>query len=254
MFFFLSKILLFLISPFFWLLIGLLVFFKTKNQSLRKRMKYILPFYFLFFTNTSVFLEFCRIWEVPGTRISDLKEHKVGVVLGGMFEYDTNLDRLSIRRGGDRLVQAISLYKSGKIDYILLSGDNGHLNDRGLHEAKQSKNLLKLWGIPDSVLLTETRSKNTHENAVNTVAILKEKRLSDSVLLITSGLHMRRALDCFKQNGINATPFSTDLYTGKKRGYQLDQVLVPNPYNFVLWNFLLKEIVGYVTYDIRGYL
>ncbi|TNE97051.1 MAG: YdcF family protein [Bacteroidetes bacterium] len=254
MFFILSKALLFLISPFFWIVVGTIVLFRSKSMKRRRRLSIALVVSFIFFSNTAIFLEFMRIWEVPGIKIEKTEPHEVGVILGGMFEYDSQLDRLSIRRGGDRLFQAFSLYKQGKIKQFLISGDNGFVSSRSLHEAKQTKEVLMKWGVPDSVITTEERSKNTHENAKNTAEILKNKNLTKNVLLITSGIHMRRAKACFDKEGIQTTPFSTDLYTGKKRGYHWDQLFVPNPYNFILWNELLKEIVGYVTYDVVGYI
>ncbi len=254
MFFFLSKVLLFLISPFFWLVIGVIVLFRTKRERLKRRLKIAIPVFFFFFTNTVILLEFMRSWEIPGTKLTQVTHHKVAVVLGGMFEYDSQMERLSIRRGGDRIIQTLSLYKAGKIDRILISGDNGHLSDRGLHEARQTKALLISWGVPDSVILADTISKNTHENAQYTAEILKKNKLDKDVLLVTSGIHMRRAMACFEKQNIHVTPFSTDLYTGKRRGYHWDQYIIPNPYNFIIWNELLKEFVGYVTYDFAGYI
>lgn len=254
MFFFLSKVLLFLISPFFWVVFGTILLFITKRERLRRKLKIAVPILFLFFTNTVILSEFIRCWEIEGTQIKNVKHHKVGVVLGGMFEYDSQMQRLSIRRGGDRMVQALSLYKAGKIEKLLISGDNGHLSERGLHEAVQLKKLLVSWGIPESDILTDSTSKNTHENAVSSAGILRKKHLDKDVLLITSGIHMRRARACFQKEGIQVSSFSTDLYTGKRRGYHWDQFLIPNPDNFITWNYLMKEIVGYVTYDIFGYI
>ena len=254
MFFFLSKALLFLLSPFFWLLVGVFLFFRTKNARWRKRLKIILPLYFLFFTNTAILLEFKRLWEVPGTKITQLVQHDIAIIPGGMFEYDSQMERLSIRRGGDRLVQAFTLFKKEKIKRFLLTGDNGYVSERGLHEAEQVRDLLLDWGVPDSLILVESKSKNTHENAAFTAKLLKKKGIQPKALLITSGLHMKRAKACFEAEGIKVTPFSTDLFTGKRRGYQWDQILIPNIQNFVLWNEFNKEWIGYVVYWVKGFV
>lgn len=253
MFFILSKILLFTISPYTWLLVTLYFAFFSKKAVRAKRAKYAAIFIALFFSNTFVFKEFCRQWEVFGTPPTLVKHHDVAVVLTGMAEYNNDLKVLSARRGIDRIWQTVSLYKAGKIDRILITGDHGYLIDKGLHEATQLKEVLIKWGIPEHVIITETKSKNTYENAVESKKILD--RLfpnSKSILLVTSGKHMRRARACFEKLGVNCDTYSTDLYTGPKRSYTIDEILIPDVSTMNDWHSLLKEIIGYVAYDITG--
>jgi len=195
------------------------------------------------------------MWEYPGTPISKVKKHDVAIVLGGMAEYNNDLKVLSIRRPGDRIFQAITLYKKGLVKKILISGDSGHLTDRGLHEARQMKKMLVSWGIPKEDIITEEHSVNTFENARETKKLLDRSYPElKSFLLVTSGTHMRRALGCFQKQGMECTPYSTDLYTNLTGNYFWDQYLIPNPDNFYQWRNLFKEMVGYVTYDVVGYI
>ncbi|MDG1429192.1 MAG: YdcF family protein [Crocinitomicaceae bacterium] len=254
MFFILSKALLFLLSPFFWLIVTLGAALFLKPSERRKRMKWYALGIFLFFSNTHIFSEFCRTWEIPGKKIENVGNYDVGIVLGGMFEYNDDLDALSIRRQGDRLIQAVTLYKTGKVKKLLITGDSGYVSERGLHEAKQVKKLLVSWGIPEEDILTEESSINTYENAVETVKVLKKHKEIKSYILITSGIHMRRALACFASAGIKCESFSTDLYTNQTGDYHWDQNIIPNVDNFTTWNKLFKEIVGYIVYDVKGYL
>lgn len=254
MFFVMSKLLLFIISPFFWLVVFVTYTGFGKRTKWIKRSKWGAIILFIFFSNTYIFSEFCRSWEVHGVNINTVKRHDVAIVLGGMFEFDYELNRISIRRQGDRLFQAISLYKSGKVDKILISGDSGFISDSGLHEAKQVKELLVIWGIPNKDILTEEVSKNTHENALETKKILdKSYPHYERFILVTSGIHMKRALACFNHEGLKCTPFSTDLYTSNN-SYYWDQFLIPNFENFNMWNKLLKETFGFEAYKIAGYL
>jgi uncharacterized SAM-binding protein YcdF (DUF218 family) len=255
MFFILSKALLFLLSPFFWMITSLGIYFYTKNPKWKKRSKWSALIVFVFFTNTVIFSEFCRLWEVPGTKIENVQHHDVAIVLGGMFEYNSDIDEISIRRQGDRLFQAITLYKTGKVDKLFISGDSGFVTDHGLHEAKQVKEVLIKWGIPEQDILTEEISINTHENAKETKKVLSTSYPHmDKFLLVTSGIHMKRALGCFEKQGMSCTPFSTDLYANQNRNYYWDQFLIPNVSTMETWNKLFKEIVGYITYDIVGYI
>jgi len=184
-----------------------------------------------------------------------VKTHDIAIVLGGMSEYNSDLKELSFRRQGDRLFQAITLYKTKKVRKLLISGDSGYLTERGLHEANQIKAILIKWGIPAQDILTEEKSVNTHENAKETKRLLdKSYPEIESYILVTSGIHMKRALACFKKEGMKCTPFSTDLYANQTRNYFWDQYFIPTIDNFTNWNKLLKEVVGYMSYDAIGYL
>ncbi|MGM0479554.1 MAG: YdcF family protein [Bacteroidota bacterium] len=255
MFFVLSKISYFFISPFTWLLIALAGALFVKSIRWRKRFKYAVIIIAVIFSNSFIFKEAVRLWEVPSISIDEIEHHQVGIVLGGMFEYDNDTERLSIRRGGDRIWQAIDLYKRNKIDQLLLSGDHGFVTDRGLHEAQQLKEVLVRWGIPEKDIIIEGRSKNTYENAKFTAQQLKTSYPHlDAFVLITSAKHMKRAQACFEKQGLSVTPFPTDPFVGSQRAYHWDEFIVPNVRNFQYWFSLNKELLGYVVYGIMGYL
>lgn len=255
MFFILSKALYFFINPFTWILLSCAVFFLVKNPKWKKRAKITLISCLLFFSNTFIFLEFERLWEIPGTPMKQVKNYELGIVLGGMFEYNGDLNCLSVRRGADRIWQALTLYKKGKIKKILISGGSGYVSDRGLKEAVQLKEVLVKWGVPEQDILTENTSKNTYENALETKKILQRSYPHiDKCLLITSAQHMRRARAIFKKQGLKVDTYSTDCFTGPNRHYYWDQFLIPNVETLHDWNGLIKEWIGYVTYDVVGYL
>ena len=255
MFFILSKALYFFINPFSWILMVFFAFLLFRNPKWKKRFKIALIVMLIFFSNPFIFLEFERMWEVHGTPIKQVKKYEVGIVLSGMFEYNSDLNTLSTRRGVDRIWQALTLYKKGKIKKILLTGGSGYVTGRGLNEARQLKEVLVEWGVPEQDIITETKSKNTYENAVETKKVLTRSYPHiKKCLLITSGQHMRRARAIFKKQGFEFDTFSTDLYTGPKRHYYWDQFFVPDTETLYNWNSLIKEWVGYVTYAIMGYL
>lgn len=255
MFFFLSKFALFLFSPFTWFIAAAVCALLLKKDPWKKRMRWGAIAILILFTNSFLFLEFCRMWEVPGKKIADIANYDVGIVLTGMGEYNNDLDELSIRRGADRIWQGLSLYHKGKIKKILISGDHGYITDRGLHEAEQFQKVLISWGIPQQDIITENRSRNTHENAAETGKLLRRSYPHlKKKLLITSGTHMKRALACFEKQNLSCDPFSTDLYTGEKRNYHWDQYIVPNISVMTDWERLTKEWFGYLTYAMVGYL
>lgn len=255
MFFILSKVLSYLINPFNWILFFLLFAWITKNSYRKKLFFKTGIILLLFFTNNVIFLEFARLWEPEGKKIEKVGHYDVAVVLGGMAEYNNDLDRISLRRGGDRIWQAIHLYHIDKVDKILMSGDSGYLVDKGLNEAEQFKQILMEECIPEEDILVESVSKNTYQNALESKKILDKTPQQEKVLLVTSALHMRRSKACFKKVGFkNFDTFTTDHYTGPTRGYYFDQYIIPNESVLTDWNKLIHEWVGYMTYWLVGYI
>jgi uncharacterized SAM-binding protein YcdF (DUF218 family) len=254
MFFLLSKLFHFFILPFSWVFILFILGLISKKTECKRRF-FITSFCLMFFfSNTVIFKEFARLWEVNAKKLDNMKHYEVGIVLGGMAEYNNDAKRLSIRRGADRIWQAISLYKRHKLDVILISGDDGLVFDRNLKEAIRFKNELMKWGIPDSALLIETKSKNTYQNARYSVRLLRSKYgKMPSCLLITSALHMKRSKACFDKLGIRLGTFSTDHFTGPTRNYHWDEYFVPNVSTMANWEGLIHEWIGFMAYKLAGY-
>jgi uncharacterized SAM-binding protein YcdF (DUF218 family) len=255
MFFVLSKVLSLLFHPVVWLAVILILTWLVQKPIWKRRLRFLYGVFFFLSTSSIVIREAQRLWEDTGVAIEDVDSHEIGIVLGGIAEYNNDLDRLSLRRGGDRIWQAMNLYHSGKINKILISGDNGHLEDQGLHEAVQFKENLILHGIPAEDILTESKSRNTYENAFMTKELL-DSLYSErpSCVLVTSGTHMKRSLAIFKKLDFEVTPFSTDHFTGEERNYYAVDWLVPNPACLVEWYRLNHEMFGYIVYKFKGYL
>lgn len=255
MFFVLSKVLLFLTKPFTWILIFLLLgfFFKSKSWSTRSlRFSIIL---LLFFTNSVVFLEFARAWEIQGVNIQQVKTHDCAILLTGMAGYNNDLKRLELNMNGDRIWQTMDLYRRKKVRKILITGNAGTLMDKGLHEAQQLGEVLIRQGIPATDIIIEGKSENTFENAKESARMLRAKFPDlTRFLLITNGTHMRRSLACFKKQGLVCTPFSVRLHTGPQRDYFPDQYLIPRTETLFMWENLTKEWIGYISYSLMGYI
>lgn len=254
MFFILSKTLSALLSPFLWVFLCWSSYAWVKSPKPKKVLLWLSICLSILFSNGFIIGTFVALWEVPGIKIEILKTHDYGIVLSGMFEYNGSLDRLSARRGSDRLWQAMHLYHKGKIKKIILSGDSGYVFKEGLHEADQLKKLLIEQNIPASDILIENKSRNTHENAQETMRFIKKRGLvSDSFILITSAIHMHRAEACFKKEGLDCSTFSTDHYYDPSSTLSLNS-FVPSAEAFIMWKRMIKEWVGTLMYRLFGYL
>jgi uncharacterized SAM-binding protein YcdF (DUF218 family) len=256
MFFFFSKILAILFMPLSWVIILLaLAFILKKRKRTRKRLLIAAFATLLFFTNSFILMEFMRGWEVDAINKDKLQSHyDVGIVLGGgMVDYDFANDRAIFRGNTDRIMQAVSLYKENRIDYILISGGAGSLIQRDIVEAKILYEYLRDdIGIPDSALIVDSLSDNTHQNAINCKELLHDIDGED-YLLITSASHMRRANLCFEKQGIYTDNFAVDHNAGPRR-WDVFILLFPNTEALELWNEMIHEWVGMLVYKIKGYV
>lgn len=94
-----------------------------------------------------------------------------------------------------RLRTTLALAKKDKSAKILVSG--GKLPQEPKVEANVMKKWLVKHGIKSNRILTEDRSLDTVENAINSTSILRQHKAS-SVTLVSSASHMRRAYTLFK--------------------------------------------------------
>jgi len=252
MFFILSKLLVFLITPLVWIITLLLFSVFSKNQKLKKNcLKWSLGL-ILIFTNSFLFDECSRLWETQATPFTELKGYQTGIILGGMSVNDETLDRVQFFRGVDRLIQAIDLYKRGIVKKLILTSGSGRILHPEMKEAALVKPYILKMGVAAEDLYIENESNNTRENAMFTKQLIEKEKTKGPYLLITSAFHMRRGLACFNKMGIATHPYSTDRYAGTRK-FEFDSVFVPNISAMNDWSILIHEIVGFITYKIMGY-
>jgi uncharacterized SAM-binding protein YcdF (DUF218 family) len=256
MFFYLSKIFGLFLNPLLWIL-GLFVFgLLTKNKKRKTVLLYLSLGMGIFFSNAFLASECARMWEIPLQKEPDtVQPYDIGIVIGGgLVQSDKSLDRLIFRNNTDRIFQAILLYKEKKIKKILLSSGSGHLVHRDWPEAQLVRDYFLRIGIPKEDILLDSLSKNTRENAVNSAAILKATGLkSPRILLITSTIHMKRAMACFAKAGISCVPYPTSPVVGP-RHFDLNHILVPQPKSLLIFDELFHEMLGMLTYKIIAYV
>ena len=252
MFFILSKLLSFIITPIIWIVILFFISIYSKKETRRKKCFRWAFGLLLFFSNSFIFDECIRLWEIPATKYENLKVYDAGIVLGGMASFDKSYDRAQFYRGVDRLIQGVELYRRGIIKKIIFTGGSGSLSYPEAKEGNFINRYLLYFGIPQKDFLIESESKNTHENALYTKSLMEKEKIKGNYLLITSAFHMRRSLGCFSTVGLAADPFSTDRYAGPRK-FEFDHLFIPNTSALEDWNNLIHEIVGYITYKVIGY-
>tara|TARA_B100000809_G_scaffold244431_1_gene270340 strand:- start:8586 stop:9350 length:765 start_codon:yes stop_codon:yes gene_type:complete len=254
MFFILSKILLFLLSPIIWIFTLLVWSVLTKNHKRKRTLLITTVVIFYLFSNTFILDEFVRAYEERNETYSELTvSYDVAIVLGGFSGYDSEQEIVQFHTATDRLMAGIKLYKTGIAKKIMISSGSGSILKPKLKEALFIKDYLITIGIPEEDLIIESESKNTRENAVNSAKILNKEYPNGKFILVTSATHMPRAKRCFQKVGLKITPFSVDHKSGPRK-YVLDHLLLPNPICFVMWLTLTKEWTGFIVYKFTGYI
>jgi uncharacterized SAM-binding protein YcdF (DUF218 family) len=188
---------------------------------------------------------------------------EVIVVLGGGTE-PAQYPRSAVEANSavDRVLHAGRLYDQGKSAHILLSGGYiSWLEPGDGSPAAEMAELLVMMGVPEDALWLEEESLNTYENAVNSAGILAENGIGE-ILLVTSALHMPRAVALFEHQGLTVIPAPADFTvteTGWKNLVSGDiqknfLYLFPNASSLSLTTNVMKEYLGMLFYKLRGWI
>jgi uncharacterized SAM-binding protein YcdF (DUF218 family) len=256
MFFVLSKIFSYLLNPLFWIFSLLIIAYLLKNKKLSNKLFLISLIVFYLFSNRFLTDEIVRLWEIDYPSQNELNSQFEAVIVlgGGIVNYDYINKKLIFRENGDKLFQAIDLYKKKKVKKILVSGGPGHLIYRDQFEASFIKKYLINIDIPENDILVDSTSDNTFQNAINSKRILNDIFSQESrYLLITNATHMRRSIACFKKAGMHITAFPTSKNTGS-RLWNFDHLFMPHLDSFTNLRTITHEMFGMLVYKIMGYI
>jgi uncharacterized SAM-binding protein YcdF (DUF218 family) len=175
------------------------------------------------------------------------------VILGGCVgaaEYPRI--EVDLTDASDRILHAARLYKAGKAPLIIATGGANAWLGTKTPEAFTMDKLLREWGVPENVIVTEQNSLNTHQNAVNTKRLLNQKKLK-TILLVTSASHMPRAMSTFRSTGITSIPSPTDYkIVNQEKSFLLS--FLPDIGALGGTTLALKEYLGLLVYRWRGWI
>ena len=113
-------------------------------------------------------------------------------------------------------------------------------------EAKLYSKVLRQMGIPEQQIILENNSKNTFQNAEFVKPLLKKHHIKNA-LLVTSPIHMRRALRYFHYFKINVTAAPADFPYPHVSWH-------PIAYNLTYTTLGLHEWYGIIRFHIYNFL
>jgi len=134
-----------------------------------------------------------------------IPKNEVGLVLGTVKRLQNGQINLYYRY---RIEAAVSLYQSGKISYIIVSGDNSTKN---YDEPTDFKNDLIAAGVPENRIYLDYAGFRTLDSVVRAKEIFEQK----SITIISQEFHNERAIYLVDNFGINAIGFNAKDVSGR---------------------------------------
>jgi uncharacterized SAM-binding protein YcdF (DUF218 family) len=146
-----------------------------------------------------------------------------------------------------RTLEAARVFRMAPDATIISSGGPaGNLYDSS---AATMARLLERLGVPSTRIVLESRSTNTHDEAVLIKPMLDRMR-ARQVILVTSDLHMRRSLATFRAAGIDPVPA---IARDPDEAYGWLWWILPTDNGIEYCAAMMHEYAGLVVYGLRGW-
>jgi vancomycin permeability regulator SanA len=137
--------------------------------------------------------------------VSDVPVRRVAIVFGaGLWRNGSPTPVLA-----DRVTQAANLYFAGKVEKLLMSGDNRFVD---YNEPEAMRQLALSLGVPNDAIVLDYAGRRTYDTCYRAKAIFKV----DQAILVTQAFHMPRAIYLCNRLGVDALGVESDLRTYPK--------------------------------------
>lgn len=130
--------------------------------------------------------------------VTDVPHKRIGLLLGTSKYVVGNYVNLFYKY---RLLATVELYKAGKIDFVLISGDNGR---KEYSEPEMMQADLIAMGIPAEKIYLDYAGFRTLDSIVRCKLVFGE----DDILIISQKFHNERALYLANENGLHAVAYN----------------------------------------------
>jgi SanA protein len=132
-------------------------------------------------------------------RVEEMPKHATVIVLGARVYKNTHLSPML----ADRMRTALDLYREGKADRFLLSGDHG---TKEYDEVNAMKDFLLAEGVDAGDIFLDHAGFDTYDSMYRAREIFQ----ADSVVVVTQSFHLPRAVYLARSLGLDAVGVSAD--------------------------------------------
>ena len=133
--------------------------------------------------------------------VAAVPQTEVAIVPGALVKPD---GRMSLMLA-DRVRQAVALWRAGKVDRILVSGDH---HTWAYDEPDTMRKALVRAGVPGGVVFEDHAGFDTWATMVRARGVFGVR----TAVVVTQGFHMPRALYLARAAGVEATGLTSDLH------------------------------------------
>jgi SanA protein len=109
----------------------------------------------------------------------------------------------------DRVTAAANLYFAGKVEKLLMSGDNRFVN---YNEPEAMRQKALALGVPEEAIVLDYAGRRSYDTCYRAKAIFKV----DQAILVTQAFHMPRVLYTCNRLGVDAIGVEADLRVYRK--------------------------------------
>jgi len=175
------------------------------------------------------------------------------VILGsGSFvanDWDENRLMMPDPADADRALEAARVYRLIDPEWIISSGGSVGTMDRDAPGGKVMADVLIRVGVPSSHILLELDSQTTRDEAVIVQPIL-ERLHAEHVVLVTSEVHMRRAVGTFRAVGLETIPA---IARSSRFAPPWNINFIPSETGLRETQDVAHELLGMLYYRVRGW-
>jgi uncharacterized SAM-binding protein YcdF (DUF218 family) len=215
LFFYLSKLIGFVVAPSNALLLLLLLGVATLRWRLGRRLVALAAVLFVLFGLSPLANLVIQPLEQRFPRWDASHGAPDGIiVLGGAIDNAAfaATGEFALNESAERMTEAVGLARAYPAARLVFSGGEGALVTSGATEADAARAFFVRMGVAPERIEVENRSRNTTENATFTKALVQPKP-GERWLVITSAWHMPRAMGCFRAAGFPVEAYPVDFRT-----------------------------------------
>lgn len=174
-----------------------------------------------------------------------------GVIMLGGFEdgwVSAGHGSLAVNEAAERLTETLRLAARFPKAKVVFTGGVGELF-QGESAEQPLRAFLADVGIAPERIVVEHKSRNTHENAEFTRAMIGA-RAGARHLLVTSAYHMPRSVGVFRRSGFDVVPYPVDYRT--RGSVDLVRLFGSMPDGLKRADLAAKEWIGLLAYRLSG--
>ena len=172
------------------------------------------------------------------------------VLLGGGIDDLTSQDRGTpiLNGAANRVTSFVILAKRYPQARLVFTGGSGSIVQGVSNEAAWARIMFEQLGLPPERVLFESRSRTTWENAIDSAALVKPKP-GERWVLLTSAVHMPRAVGVFRKAGWTVLPWPS----GYETRDHVSEIPLSLGQKLATLDWGAHEWIGLVAYYLRGW-